>query len=313
MSASAAARDDLTFYDILRRLPLGRSYVLRLFLVCFVGTHVPLVAFTVTVLLGGAVPLEQSAPALITLLVATLVGTGMTLVAVRAALAPIVRSIGALRAYNTARILPDLPLRDDDEASELMATVRIVCERLEVELRRREHQASTDALTGLANRMGFFDGSVRILNAARRAGTETALVLFDIDRFKSINDTFGHPAGDAVIAAVAGIIADVAGEGAFAGRLGGEEFALLLPCTDAAAARDVAERVRAAVARLEVEACPGRAITISGGFTALDVFREPGLDGAIERADRALYAAKEGGRDRIVDAVETGRRALAAL
>lgn len=167
--------------------------------------------------------------------------------------------------------------------------------RLHDELRRR---ATTDALTGLANRGAFEEALAREIARARRAGAALAVVVLDVDHFKRVNDAHGHAAGDAVLREVAARLEAAARAGDLAGRVGGEEFAVALPDADLAAAADVAERVRRRVADAPV-AFPGGAVavTISAGVAAL----AGGEDAValVARADARLYEAKRAGRDRV--------------
>jgi diguanylate cyclase (GGDEF)-like protein len=122
-------------------------------------------------------------------------------------------------------------------------------------------------------------------------------VIFDLDRFKAVNDTYGHGKGDDVLAAVGAVAASTVRGSDFVGRLGGEEFAILLPDTDRAGALHVAEKLRAEIATLSI---PGvdRRITASFGVAVMpDDAGEPDL--LLRAADRALYAAKNAGRDRV--------------
>jgi diguanylate cyclase (GGDEF)-like protein len=165
-------------------------------------------------------------------------------------------------------------------------------------------QSETDPLTGLPNRRGFGALADAALAAARGQGLPCAVVALDLDRFKAINDGHGHAAGDAVLRGVGAAIRAAVRGGDVAGRLGGEEFALLLPGDDLADAISVAERLRALVrATVPHPAGAGAAVTLSAGVAMV----APGaaaaaIEAAIAAADRALYAAKQQGRDRVVAA-----------
>lgn len=159
--------------------------------------------------------------------------------------------------------------------------------------------AGTDPLTGLPNRRGF-EASARAVLAPR--GRHASLLLLDLDRFKAINDGHGHPAGDAVLRAAAAVLGRHLRAGDIAARLGGEEFAVLLPGAGAADAAALAERLRAALAA-EVPhpgGAPAR-VTVSIGVAAVarEGAPQPALDAALAAADAALYRAKQGGRNRI--------------
>ncbi|WP_432830291.1 GGDEF domain-containing protein [Dactylosporangium sp. CA-092794] len=158
--------------------------------------------------------------------------------------------------------------------------------------------AVTDALTGLRTRRAF-EERLR----GRRPGRPVAVVLLDIDHFKRVNDAFGHPAGDAVLREVACRLRAQAGPEVTVARYGGEEFALLVPNASGADAAGLAERLRAAVGADPVDLGGGvlRDVTVSGGTAVLPAdTAEP--DELVLLADRALYAAKRAGRDRVVSA-----------
>jgi diguanylate cyclase (GGDEF)-like protein len=159
-------------------------------------------------------------------------------------------------------------------------------------------QASTDELTGVATRRRFLERLRDMIAAARVRGSGLALVIIDVDHFKAINDAHGHPAGDAVLRAIADTCRATTRVGDVIGRLGGEEFAVLMPETTREGAAAVCERLRAAVAARAVDAAPGVAIraTVSLGLVMLR-----GQDGerALADADQALYRAKRGGRNRL--------------
>jgi diguanylate cyclase (GGDEF)-like protein len=157
----------------------------------------------------------------------------------------------------------------------------------------------TDALTGAKNRRGFFEIGERILERARFHNQPTALIMFDLDRFKRINDQFGHAKGDEVLIALCRqATAQLRPDDLF-GRLGGEEFAILLPNTTLQDSRRIAERVRASIeaGSLTIEEHTICA-TVSVGVSSLDA-RTADLTAMLQAADRALYRAKEGGRNRV--------------
>ena len=156
--------------------------------------------------------------------------------------------------------------------------------------------ASTDELTQLANRRRFTESLKAEATRARRTGLPLSLIMADIDRLKRINDTFGHPSGDAAIRHVAQALRTGRRENDMVARLGGEEFAILLPATDGAGAVQAAERVRRFLEGCELE--PLGCITVSMGVATLPEEAEE-EEALILLADRRLYAAKEGGRNRV--------------
>lgn len=191
------------------------------------------------------------------------------------------------------------PVFDDEGRVEMIVGLSVdVTEqkRAEAELRRL---ATTDVLTGLANRRHFLERAAQELGRVRRYGTPSAFIMLDIDHFKRINDTWGHATGDAVLRSIAGVLGGALRETDLVGRLGGEEFAVLLPETDLDAALGLAERLRVAVTEATVEA-DGEILHFSASFgvTLLHADDET-VDMPMARADAALYAAKFAGRNRV--------------
>ena len=168
--------------------------------------------------------------------------------------------------------------------------------QVERELRRL---ATIDELTELANRRAFFDHGRRLLERAQRNGRPMALLLFDLDHFKQINDAFGHAAGDLVLRRVAATCRELLRSEDLVARLGGEEFAVLLHDAEAQEAERVAERLRAAITGLAIDH-EGRRIgvTISLGIALPGPGCET-LEACLAAADRALYRAKRSGRNRL--------------
>jgi diguanylate cyclase (GGDEF)-like protein len=160
-----------------------------------------------------------------------------------------------------------------------------------------ELRAATDALTGLPNSREVHDTLKRMSAYASRTLSPLAALLLDLDHFKEINDSYGHANGDDVLAAVSATLQTTLRASDFAGRYGGEEFVMLLPGTGRQQALDVAEKIRAAVATIEVAGID-RPITASIGIAVLpdDAGDSVGL---LREADRALYQAKANGRNRV--------------
>ena len=174
--------------------------------------------------------------------------------------------------------------------------------RLQLELEASEARfrrlATLDTLTGAPNRRHFMQCFDAELSRIRRHGVDTCLVMFDADHFKRINDTFGHAAGDEVLKALVTAGQEQLRTADILGRLGGEEFAILLPDTSFDGAMEIAERFRQAIAALQVASGDASIrLTISLGVAAVRAHDSP--DSAMERADKALYLAKTQGRDRV--------------
>jgi diguanylate cyclase (GGDEF)-like protein len=166
-------------------------------------------------------------------------------------------------------------------------------------LSQAERHAQTDPLTGVLNRRSLIERLDAACVRAQARGLPIALLFIDLDHFKQINDTYGHPAGDACLAAVVAPIQSELRQSDVIGRYGGEEFIVLLSSADSAAAQLIAERIRARVAAVRVTGFgePIR-LTCSIGVAASDALEVWG-DALLAQADAAVYAAKRAGRDRV--------------
>lgn len=163
---------------------------------------------------------------------------------------------------------------------------------------RLDKLARQDSLVPLANRRHFVETLNRELEHAAQDGGSLSVVVFDVDHFKRINDNFGHAAGDLALTAVAETCASLLGDGDLAARVGGEEFAIALPDTDLETARGFADELRAAVAEQHLGHDTLAPMTVSVGVAV--AHPRDSLDALLNRADRALYAAKRGGRNSVV-------------
>ncbi|TVR67218.1 MAG: GGDEF domain-containing protein [Spirochaetaceae bacterium] len=187
--------------------------------------------------------------------------------------------------------------------------VRAARKRIQEQAQRLEELAGQDALTGLNNRVRFNDIIQRELTRIRRTGEQSCLVLLDLDYFKKVNDTYGHPVGDSVLVTIARVIRENLRDTDHVARFGGEEFTLLLPGTSLEGAWQVAEKVRLAISECSYPGAPDDfSVTASFGVAPLLAERntEDGsvsLDRVYGEADRALYRAKHMGRNRVETAV----------
>jgi diguanylate cyclase (GGDEF)-like protein len=165
--------------------------------------------------------------------------------------------------------------------------------------RRLRRLAMTDELTSLPNRRHILDFLENALQEAQGSGKPLAVIAFDVDHFKRINDLHGHIGGDRVLQTIAGLVDVWLPPQARAGRMGGEEFLAVLPGADAQAARSAAEALREAVSRAVFDGFHGgERVTISLGTAAAGVGDD--IESLLRRADSAMYRAKHEGRDRIV-------------
>jgi len=158
----------------------------------------------------------------------------------------------------------------------------------------------TDALSGCLNRRGLEQHLDHEVSRAARSGSELALIALDVDHFKTVNDTFGHLAGDSVIHEVGELLRGAARVGDVVARTGGDEFTLLLPETNAAGAFRLATRIREEVAGRRFDGISGKIpVTVSIGIVAVRVVEENIIHDLHSRADEALYAAKDAGRNQV--------------
>ncbi|HEX8573887.1 MAG TPA: diguanylate cyclase [Allosphingosinicella sp.] len=157
--------------------------------------------------------------------------------------------------------------------------------------------ATTDPLTGLWNRRHLLERIEAEIGRSRRGGRPLCVAIIDVDHFKRVNDEHGHPAGDEVLRVLAGLLKEAVRSSDVVGRIGGEEFAILMPETDRAQAKLVCERLRDSVARTPVRLASGTALTVtlSTGIALLAGGEAP--EALISRADSALYGAKADGRN----------------
>ena len=190
-------------------------------------------------------------------------------------------------------------LRDIDDRKRLEEHVLTAKRRAEERARAATVLASTDELTGLANRRAFLRHLDRQTEAATEFGWRLTVAMFDVDHFKRVNDRFGHAVGDRVLQTVAARANAICRSGDLIGRLGGEEFGILMPSASAEDAANVGERLRQAI-EAPVEGADGErlpSVTVSIGI-ASQARDQTGAD-LLACADAALYAAKEAGRNRV--------------
>ena len=192
-------------------------------------------------------------------------------------------------------VLRDVTVRKRSE--EMLAATEAELRRSNQEL---ERLASTDPLTLLANRRQFFVRLEAEIKRAHRHSESLALVMLDLDHFKLVNDAHGHAVGDQVLKAVGVLLSSCVREWDMAARLGGEEFALILPTTDREGAREVAERVRSRILDLRCRTDEGIEVTVSASCGGAILFGPiSNADQLLVAADDALYDAKARGRDRV--------------
>jgi len=202
----------------------------------------------------------------------------------------------------TGELLPvavtSQPMYEDGQITGVVTVFRDISERKEAELKLRR-LATTDPLTGLSNRRAFLERLRDELRLRRRLNHSSSLLMIDFDHFKQINDRYGHPAGDQVLKHFAGIARSCLRETDAIGRLGGEEFAILLPGTDLDGAMQLAERLRHLLEQTPTRTADHQIpMTLSIGVTPLHD-HDTNPSELLTRVDAALYQAKNKGRNRI--------------
>jgi diguanylate cyclase (GGDEF)-like protein len=179
------------------------------------------------------------------------------------------------------------------------------------DLARLAHQASTDALTGVANRRTLDERLDEEVDHARRINANVSFVIADIDNFKSINDRFGHQTGDEALRRVAATFAESVRQLDVVGRYGGEEFGVVLPGTNLSGARRLADKVREAIEAIELYAPDGERVPLTASFGAATFPTYPDVETLVAAADGSLYEAKRNGKNRVVTATARRRPAPA--
>ncbi|WP_066656006.1 MULTISPECIES: GGDEF domain-containing protein [unclassified Sphingomonas] len=255
-----------------------------MFTICFVGTHIPLLAFAAWQFSTG----KTDWPDLGIVLAATLTGTVFTLFGIDGLLAPVRAATQAVQSLEREQAEALEAVSDGDMLAELLAGVTRASEATKVRVAALDMAAHRDPLTGLLNRRGF-------LARVESAGDGT-VALIDLDKFKSVNDSFGHDAGDAILQDFAAFLARGVRKADCVGRWGGEEFAVFFPATEEGEAAGILQRLCRRLGNGLIERPDGVPMTCSGGIVALD--GEP-LQLAMARADAALYAAKRSGRNQL--------------
>jgi diguanylate cyclase (GGDEF)-like protein len=289
--------EGLKTYASLARIGFPKSYSAKILLVLFAGTHLPLVALVLYLLLVSAGGLGTHSVVFAALLIATLLGFVATLFALRALLAPVRLASSSLEACLNERRKPELPTSFSDEAGKLMADVQHALDHLDSTIRSLEGLSGTDHLTGLPNRRG---GEERLGDdhaRAKRGGAFLTVAVVDINRFKAINDTHGHQAGDVCLRHVARVIRRSVREGDWLARWGGDEFVVSLwDASVFAPPEAVLGRINADLKRSPVALPGGEELVLSVSVGAHRYAGEDDIRELLAKADAAMYEAKREGR-----------------
>lgn len=285
---------------IITRSLFGRvrsSLVAKIAIVSFVCVHIPLIG--IIVLLLGT---EQASPinVLVVMVGTTVLGTLCCLYAVWTQVRPVTQLKLALDRFEKdgVLIIPQSVATKSDEVGRLADTVSDLVNNLNRITKELSSRATTDVLTGLRNRRWLIDRVPLELAQSKRTQSPTSLILFDIDHFKRINDTFGHVAGDQVLMAIGETVKDMIRPYDLAARIGGEEFCIVLPKTDLNEAFNIAERLRSSFESLNISDISDQAITCSFGVSPFLAHMK--LTDVLKQADSALYEAKAAGRNRVM-------------
>jgi diguanylate cyclase (GGDEF)-like protein len=186
----------------------------------------------------------------------------------------------------------------------IIVVISVIGNRI-AEVRQLQVDVRTDPKTGLLNMRGWREGAERALSRVERANGSAAVLMVDLDHFKSINDTWGHPAGDDMLEYVSHALRGATRPSDIVGRFGGEEFVVLLPDADATEAEQAGERIRRMISELHVPTTDKRGgpVSITNRTTSIGVAVYPqhakGLNDLLQSADAAVYEAKENGRDQV--------------
>lgn len=288
--------DQLRLYRLLSRAPFPKSYVGKVFLSAFLGTHAPLLALLVYFVRRRRFAVSGAVRILSVTVPATVVGTTLTLWAMHALSAPTTLASRALRRYLETGDLPELPVHYTDQAGRLMSDVQYTVERLDTAARFLEEQAARDYLTGAYNRRAAEERLANDVERARRGGGTLSLAVFDLDGFKSINDERGHRVGDDCLVHFAEVLERNLRAGDWISRWGGDEFVVGMWSANADLSAELAPgRIVEDLRRDPVVLPDGTSVplTFSGGVCNWKPDED--VRGLISRADGGLYGAKARG------------------
>jgi diguanylate cyclase (GGDEF)-like protein len=272
--------------------PFWKSLTAKIFMICFVSIHVPLIAVIAYLAIGFE---SRPLTLLLLLLGATLIGTVACLSGLWLLLRPMRTLTRAVKTYRDEGQPVRLFSKREDEIGVLATAVTSMVSEVETLMQKLRHQAMTDPLTGLGNRRWLSERVAQELARAERQAEPVSVILFDLDKFKGINDSHGHEIGDQVLVAVGEIATNYVRPYDLAARIGGEEFCIVLPKTCETEAADIAERLRAALAKTTVTPLAQGRLTASFGVYqggTGETFAQ-----MLRIADTLLYDAKQSGRN----------------
>lgn len=291
----------MKIYRLFNKLKRPRSYAGRILLICFVGTHIPLITFAIWVVIKNPAFGPESWADLLVLLLATLAGTAITFFLVHGMLEPVRVVFQALGDYRQNKQLPALPRNLTDEAGMMLDQVQDTLEELDLTLNNLARAAETDPLTEIGNRRWLVSRAEEQIARAQKTQTALCAVLFDLDRFKAINDRYGHAKGDAVLVGVARFVKGELRTSHLFARTGGEEFCIILPKTSLNEAVALATRIQKGLSGQSIARLDPGVVTASFGVVELEA-DEKDLSSLLRRADDLLYQAKNDGRNQVATA-----------
>ena len=285
--------DSLWFYQWFEHLGWPRSYLGKIFVITFLATYLPLLSLIAYLVFSPADIAKSTIFGLV--LLATLVGTLLFLWSLYQLLKPVLLAKDALKAYLDEGQVLQLPTCFNDEVGALLGNVADTVQAFERRRLALEQRASEDFLTALLNRRAADDRLRQSLRLAARDNLPLCVAIMDVDRFKQINDQYGHAIGDQVLTTLSWHLRQILRGSDWAARWGGEEFLLVL-FSEAKGGGIALERVRKDLAKLTLEEDQAEVkFTVSIGFTAAYPDDQPQT--CVERADKALYQAKQAGRN----------------
>jgi diguanylate cyclase (GGDEF)-like protein len=286
----------LRAYRHLSRLVAPRRYVAKILLLVFVATHVPLLALVAYLVLGSDARGGQGWGTLGVAVAGTLLGTALVLAGLWVLLAPVAGATAALTAYRVHGVRPTLPTDLTDQGGQLLAEVQHTLLELDAALVHLEDLATHDRVTGLLNRGAGEQRLEEALTHVRASGGRLALLAFDADGLKGVNDRWGHAAGDRSLRQLATMIAQHVGPAGWVARWGGDEFVAVLPEHEGNGTPEaILKRIGADLAADPLCLPSGARVRlgVSGGVAWAG--EEDDTAALVARADAALYRAKRAG------------------
>lgn len=271
---------------------LKKSLTAKILFVSFLGTHVPLIALLSFFLFLSDLPLSAHLDVLIIALIATLIGTTLTLLGLFLLLSPVRMTASALENYRKKHILPKLPTMFKDEAGILMANTQLTLEELSALMQSVQEEALTDALTGLLNRRAL----IKRLDSAIARKESLIISLIDLNKFKQINDTYGHKAGDEVLTYFSKALKTHSPTDSWIARLGGDEFVMLFENSSSVQVKILFDQVRLYMQKHPLALENGVQITPEFSVGIQTINSPCSAEMALERADAAMYRDKKSNR-----------------